>query len=182
LQRRSIAFFRVGLYGLRSPKKREIPIFGAARGDISEDRALLSGVIGCMRAKDCLDGKLELLRIDPKIGSELEVHPHAAGGITDLSFRKIRIELKASGEDYLTLEKSFGFSNQATQYVVGSDRRFGILCVLDHSPKRVPPGAVANDIALRPMWPPENDGAGNPILLGVVIVRGNLARPSDLSR
>jgi hypothetical protein len=124
----------------------------------------------------------ELLRSDPKIGSELEEHPHAAGGITDLSFRKIRIELKASGETYLTIDKSLEFSNQPTQYVVGSDRRFGILCVLDHSPKRVAPGAVANDIALQPMWPPENNGAGDPILLGVVIVRGNLARPSDLSR
>jgi hypothetical protein len=34
----------------------------------------------------------------PRIGSELEEHPHAGRGITDLSFRSIRVELKFEEE------------------------------------------------------------------------------------
>jgi hypothetical protein len=37
----------------------------------------------------------QYLRSRPEIGGELDEHPHAAGGITDLSFRGIRLELKS---------------------------------------------------------------------------------------
>jgi len=37
----------------------------------------------------------QFLRGKPEIGSQLEEHPRAAGGITDLSYRGIRIELKS---------------------------------------------------------------------------------------
>ncbi|WP_172167971.1 hypothetical protein, partial [Paraburkholderia elongata] len=47
----------------------------------------------CSEADFQADVRNELRRI-PAIGSELEEHPRAAGGITDLSFHGIRIELK----------------------------------------------------------------------------------------
>ena len=39
-----------------------------------------------------------LLRNYPEIGSTLEEHPRAARGITDLSFKRFRIELKVESE------------------------------------------------------------------------------------
>lgn len=122
----------------------------------------------------------KLLRQNPRIGSELEVHPHAGGGITDLSFRGIRIELKAEPDKTISLEDTKRFLGQTSQYATASDRRFGVLCVLDCSPKKAAPGSVANDIGLDQVPPPRQEGL--PILVGIVIVRGNLARPSDLSR
>jgi hypothetical protein len=122
----------------------------------------------------------KLMRQNPRIGSELEVHPQAAGGITDLSFRGIRIELKAENEELVSEKTAMQFIEQTAQYVAGSDRPFGILAIFDGSPKSAAPGLVANDIFVKPVMP--SGGQGTPIRIGVVIVRGNLAKPSDLSR
>lgn len=122
----------------------------------------------------------KLLRADPRIGSELEEHPHAAGGITDLSFRSIRLELKYEDEHFVTQKDAEKFVPQTTQYVAGTDRRLGVLAILDCSHKTQAPGSVANDIFTNIVQPP--GGGGLPICVAVVIFRGNLARPSDLSK
>ena len=123
----------------------------------------------------------KLLRADARIGSQLEEHPRAGGGITDLSFHQIRIELKVEPEQFITVPDAQRYLAQTTQYVAGSDRRLGVLCVLDSSPKTNGPGSVVNDIDLLIVPPPGNPN-GIPILVGVVVIRGNLSRPSDLSK
>jgi len=120
------------------------------------------------------------LRAAQRIGSELEEHPAAAGGVTDLSFRGIRIELKVSDDSPVDVEVFLG---QIAQYVAGSDRRFGVLCILDCSEKTEPLGTVGNDVFLKVLPPPEPSlSGGPPLLIGVVIMRGNLPLPSDLAR
>lgn len=120
------------------------------------------------------------LRDDPRIGSELEEHPAASGGITDLSFHKIRLELKVDDSGGLTTTATLEhFGQQLAQYVTGSDRRAGVLVVLDSAPKDAAPHSLENDIAVTSVPPKSGERA---ILIGVVVVRGNLARPSDLSR
>jgi hypothetical protein len=54
------------------------------------------------------------------------------------------------------------------------------LAILDGSLKIAAPGLVGNDIFVKAVVPPS--GRGVPIRIGVIIVRGNLARPSDLSK
>jgi hypothetical protein len=125
------------------------------------------------------DNMKMLLRSNRLIGSGLEEHPHAGGGITDLSFRGIRLELKADDSHLVTIKDAERFLPQTAQYVVGSDRRFGLLTLLDCSPKTEAPGSPANDIVLKVVPPPT--GGSLPISIGVVIVRGNLAKPSALS-
>ena len=119
-----------------------------------------------------------LLRTYPEIGSTLEEHPHAARGITDLSFKRFRIELKVDSEGPISIGDVSGFLQQTAQYVAGSDRRFGLLCLLDCSEKTQAPGGVGNDIALAQVPAPNGS---LPICIGVVIIRGNLARPSSFS-
>jgi hypothetical protein len=121
-----------------------------------------------------------LLRLQPKIGSQLEEHPHASGGITDLSFRQIRLELKVIDDHYVTRDDVLKFIPQTVQYVAGSDKRFGVLCVLDTSPKDTSAGSVADDISYEASMGPT--GTGLPIGIGTVVVRGNLPKPSSLSR
>jgi hypothetical protein len=120
------------------------------------------------------------LRTNPVIGSELEKHPHIAGGITDLSFHRLRIELKVERERLVTVDDARGFMQQTVQYVVGSHKRLGVLAILDVSPKADAPGALSNSILLHSV--PDPGGGRVDIAIGTVIVRGNLSRPSDLSR
>lgn len=118
------------------------------------------------------------LRARPAIGSTLEEHPHVGGGITDLSFNQIRLELKAIGDHPVTQADVDKHLPQIVQYVAGSDRRFGVLSILDTYPKTSEPGSVADDIAYITRMGPS--GGGLPIGIGVIIIRGNLVKPSSL--
>jgi len=120
-----------------------------------------------------------MLRFDRRIGSELEEHPHAAGGITDLSFRRVRLELKVESDQAVTSQNAQRYFEQTIQYVAGSDRRLGLLCVLDCSERTAAPGSAANDIFFHTA---DRPSGGLPIGVGVVIVRGNLCKPSSFSR
>lgn len=117
------------------------------------------------------------LRYDPKIGAQLEEHPRATGGITDLSFRGIRIELKAETEKRLVLQDCTRYIGQAASYTVGSGKHVGILCVLDCSPKNRAPFPVQDGIGLHLVQ--EKDGS--PVYIVIILIQGNLAKPSDLS-
>ncbi|MGH8069718.1 MAG: hypothetical protein ACRERE_31645 [Candidatus Entotheonellia bacterium] len=123
----------------------------------------------------------KLIRADPRIGAELEEHPRAAGGITDLSFRGIWIELKVESDHFVTIQDSPRLLGQTAQYVAGSNRRFGVLCVLAYSPKTNAPGSVANDIDLL-IIPPPNSVGKLELIVGVVIIRGNLPTPCSWSQ
>lgn len=115
------------------------------------------------------------LRTRPEIGAELEEHPHAAGGITDLSFRGIRIELKAETASPVTLSNCSAYTAQAASYAVGTGKRIAVLCVLDSVPKTSSPY-------------PAEDGLGlltktidhSTIYIPTLIIQGGLARPSSL--
>lgn len=129
--------------------------------------------------KEFQDDIRRRLRADPGIGSSLEVHAQAGGGITDLSFMGIRIELKVASERDLTPSGSAKYFGQTTQYARASDRRLAVLCVLDSAPKSTAPPEPADDMVLENI---ESASGNATTVLGIVVVRGNLARPSDLSR
>jgi hypothetical protein len=118
------------------------------------------------------------LRARPSIGSALEEHPHASGGITDLSFNGVRLELKAISDHPVTQMDVEKHLPQTVQYVAGSDKRFGILCILDTHPKTSESGSVADDIKYESRTGPS--GNGLPIGVGVIVIRGNLSKPSSL--
>jgi hypothetical protein len=118
------------------------------------------------------------LRARPSIGSAVDEHPHASGGITDLSLLGVRLELKAISDHPVAQADIEKHLAQTVQYVTGSDKRFGILCILDTYPKTAASGSVADDITLEVRTCPSGDGL--PIGIGVVIIRGNLSIPSSL--
>jgi hypothetical protein len=120
------------------------------------------------------------LRADERIGSALEEHPHVAGGITDLSFRGIRVELKVERERAAAVSGAKAFADQTAQYVAASDRRTGVICILDCSPKKKAPHVAENDVDVLVIEPTADVGV--PVALGVVILRTNLKAPSAFSR
>jgi len=70
------------------------------------------------------------------------------------------------------------FLPQVAAYISAADRRFGLLVALDSSIKVQAPGSVGDDIFLREVLAPS--GRGLSLLVGVVIIRGNLPKPSTL--
>lgn len=119
--------------------------------------------------------------------SDREKAADAAKRMSEAAARKERLlyearqhQRKALSEnaDEATRDDLLQFLPQTVQYVAGSDRRFGILCVLDGSVKKGVPGSVADDISYEATMGPS--GTGLPIGIGTVIIRGNLSKPSTL--
>jgi hypothetical protein len=70
------------------------------------------------------------------------------------------------------------FAQQTASYVVATGKRVGILCVLDNSPKRAAPFPADAGIDVLMVEPTEKAS----VYLVVILIQGNLARPSDLLR
>lgn len=167
-----------GVPGVRDEELNSFLVLLSAVGSVAAE-ALQDNLF----PQECTEGEFQsrlkgLLRARPRIGGELEEHPRAGGGVTDLSFRGVRLELKVASHQFATRETLLAHLPQVCQYTVGSDRRFGLLCLLDSFPKTQSPGVVSDDIALEVMAPPS--GSGLPVCIGTIIVRGRLAMPSRL--
>lgn len=114
------------------------------------------------------------LRRSPSIGIELDEHANAAGGATDLSFHGIPVELKVEKSALFALEDGRRFTNQTASYAVAKGRKTAVLCVLDCSPKNGPPRDPAQLAGLQSLE--------NGVQVCVLIIQGNLQKPSALSR
>lgn len=116
----------------------------------------------------------ELAR-DSRIGSELYEHLRSAGGSLDLVFRRVPIELKVEPHSLVELADCDRYLGQAASYAVGLGSPVAALCVLDLSPKWQ---AARDTSSLLELRVDEDSG----VVIFVVVVQGNLPRPSDLSR
>ncbi|MCY4514357.1 MAG: hypothetical protein OXC69_04380 [Candidatus Tectomicrobia bacterium] len=117
------------------------------------------------------------LRGRPSIGEELDRHPQTGRGIVDLSFRRIRIELKAITKEGCSEAEIGKFVDQTAQYVVTSGKRIGVLCVLNSCKKTDPPSPAESYLRILR----KRIGRAEAAII-FVRIEGGLARPSDLSR
>ena len=115
------------------------------------------------------------LRRHPPIGADLDEHAHAAGGITDLSLRGLPIELKAVDKLISSIDQCEPFFAQTASYAVAKSKRTAILCVLDSSSKKMAPVPPEALLEIR-------THAQDAVSICVLVIQGNLARPSALSR
>ncbi|MEC4024917.1 hypothetical protein VSO52_19335 [Pseudomonas fulva] len=116
------------------------------------------------------------LRRNPQIGSELDEHPKASGGITDLSYRGIVIELKSLPAGVKALDDCQAYVEQTASYAVAKEKRIAVLCVLDCSTKTAAPWPAAESITILKSQPPAE------VSVITIVVQGNITRPSKLSR
>jgi len=119
----------------------------------------------------------EMLRNRSDIGEHLQGHPEAAGGITDLTFRDIPIELKVENSKVLFPKDFEKFFNQTAAYAIGLGKRIGVLSVLEASPKSAPVGIVEDDIEVF-----VHQTGQSTIVIVVVVVRGGFPKPSSYPR
>ncbi|MFG6433710.1 hypothetical protein [Roseateles sp. LYH14W] len=116
------------------------------------------------------------LRRNPRIGADLAEHPKAAGGITDLNFHDIVIELKSTPSGLKKVSDCQGYVEQTASYAVAKGKRVAVLCVLDCTMKTTAPLPAADGISILFSAPPAE------IAVITILVQGNLTRPSKLSR
>ncbi|MCZ3378390.1 hypothetical protein [Rhizobium sp. AG207R] len=117
------------------------------------------------------------LRMRPDIGSELNGHPAAAGGITDLTFRHVPIELKVENSKVLSPKDFANYFDQTAAYALGLGKKIAILSVLDSCAKNSPIGDVEKDIDIF-----SHQVGNSAVVIAVVVIRGGLPRPSSYSR
>ncbi len=118
----------------------------------------------------------KLLRMRPEIGGDLHSHPEAAGGITDLTFRDIPIELKVENSQVLQPKDFVKYFDQVTAYALGLGRRIALLSVLETCNKSAPVGNIEEDIDVFP-----HRVGNSSIVIVVVVVRGGFPKPSSYS-
>ncbi len=123
------------------------------------------------------DKAAEMLQNRIEIGEYLQNHPEAAGGITDLTFRNIPIELKVENSKVLFPKDFSKFFDQTAAYAIGLGKRIGVLCVLEASPKSAPVGLVEDDIEAF-----VHQIGQSSIVIVVVVIRGGFPKPSSYSR
>ena len=114
------------------------------------------------------------LRRCPQIGAALDEHPHAGGGVTDLSLFGVRLELKVVPTSRMELADCQQFVEQAAAYAVGSGKRIALLCVLDVTHKTQAPFPAEDGIGVL------RAESGIPVV--TVLIQGAMPKPSDLSR
>ena len=120
---------------------------------------------------------VKTLRRWPSIGEDLEQHPQIGGGVCDLSYHRVRIELKAVPSGEVSVDTVEKFADQTAQYVVSSGKRIGILCILDSKAKASPPDPPASNMRVIMK---QLGSASIPIIH--IRIEGGLSRPSDLAR
>jgi hypothetical protein len=113
----------------------------------------------------------------------LQDHPNQAGGITDLRYKGVVIELKV--EDKISDRKEIAkkYSAQLTQYEGSEARQVGVVLVLDLTPKILPPGDIRNDIFLYDV-PTHGDNDNQKRFHSkafVFVINGNTVNPSSYS-
>lgn len=119
----------------------------------------------------------EMLRNRGDIGEHLQSHIEAAGGITDLTFRDIPIELKVENIKVLFPNDFSKFFDQTAAYAIGLGKQIGVLSVLEASPKSGPVGNIEDDIKTF-----VHQTGKSQIVIVVVVVRGGFPKPSSYSR
>ena len=124
----------------------------------------------------------QFLRADPQIGAHLCVHATRAGGVTDLVFGDVVLELKVEKVSAISLDAArVRYVGQPTQYASAGDCQVSLLAVLDVSPKRAPAGVMGNEMGWA--YPETTSGQDPPFpsLVGVIVIRAGFPRPSDFS-
>lgn len=141
-------------------------------------QALQSGLFATGTSEQQFQAKVtEMLRNRSDIGEHLQGHPEAAGGITDLTFRNIPIELKVENNKVLFPKDFSKFFNQTAAYAIGLGKRIGVLSILEASPKSTPVGVVEDDIDVF-----VHQTGQSQIAIIVVVIRGGFPKPSSYSK
>ena len=118
-----------------------------------------------------------------RLGEEVQEHANQGGGILDVRYRGVIVELKVekdTGNRAIICEK---YTAQPTQYQASESRQVSVLLVLDLTEKNLPPADIRNDILLFdvPTHGGTDDAKPHPSKAFVFVLNGNIRNPSSYS-
>ena len=118
------------------------------------------------------------------LGQDVQEHPSQAGGIPDIRYRGVIVELKVEKENGDRRYISKKYTAQAAQYAGVEARQVSILLVLDLTTKDKPPGDIRNDIILTDVETHGGDDRAKefPSKGVVFMINGNIKNPSTYSQ
>lgn len=119
----------------------------------------------------------ELLSGRSDIGENLQSHLEAAGGITDLTFHDIPIELKVEHKKTIAPDDCKKYFDQTASYALALGKKIGILAMLESSPKASPIGNIEDDFMVF-----QHTTGNTTVLIAVIIIRGGFPKPSSYSK
>lgn len=142
-------------------------------------QALKGGTFEANMSEKQFQTKLsELLRNRSEIGEFLESHLEASGGITDLTFKGIPIELKVEKSKVLFAKDFTNYFDQTASYAIALGKKIGILSVLECTEKKsTPVGVIEDDIDFF-----IHQTGQSVIAIIAVVIRGGLPKPSSYSK
>ena len=116
--------------------------------------------------------------------SDVQEHPKQAGGIPDIRFRGVIVELKVEDENGDRRHLATKYARQSTQYAGAEARQVSVLLILDLTEKANPPGDIRNDIFVADVPTHGADDAKPPFPAKAIIfaINGNTRNPSSYSR
>ena len=118
-----------------------------------------------------------------QLGQDVQEHPHQAGGIPDVRYQGVIVELKVENENGDRNNIARKYAAQVVQYASPEARQVSILLVLDLTKKENPPGDIRNDIILTDV--PTHGGDDRtkefPSKAVVFVINGNMKNPSSYS-
>lgn len=119
-----------------------------------------------------------------QLGQDVQDHPNQAGGITDIRFRGVIVELKVEDHNGDRQHICKKYTAQPAQYAGVEARQVSVLLVLDLTAKDRPPGDIRNDILLVDVETHGGELHSKPFpsKAFVFVVNGNMRSPSDYSR
>lgn len=176
--------------GLLERLVREVPSVSPELPTLVPVLEALAGVVGAFAQEGMYKGKTKVSEklfqkevarcLRMRLGAEVQEHGEQAGGITDIRYRGVVVELKVEkGTDDRT-RIAAKFTAQPTQYAGAEARQVSIALVLDLTRKVRPPGDIRNDILLVDV--PTHGGVGAyPSKAFVFVVNGNTRNPSSYS-
>jgi hypothetical protein len=125
-----------------------------------------------------------LIHLRGQLGEDVVEAPRQAGGITDIKYKSIVIELKVEKTQSDRKKIFEAYEKQPVQYASGSGAQLSILCVLDLCRKISPPAPPQSSVKL--LEPAvhgfETGKCPHPVRVGAVVIDGNLELPSSYSR
>jgi hypothetical protein len=131
--------------------------------------------------KDLQSKIVELMRF--RLGPEVQAHGDQAGGILDVRYHGVIVELKVEKRTGNRKRIAANYTAQPTQYAGSEARQVSVTLILDLTEKEKPPGDIRNDILLVDV--PTHGGADDtkryPSRAFVFVMNGNIRNPSSYS-
>ena len=117
------------------------------------------------------------------LGQDVQAHPAQGGGVADIRYRGVIVELKVERDNGDRAHISKKYTGQAVQYASAEARQVSILLVLDLTAKVRPPSDIRNDLFLEDVATHGGDGGskGFPSKVFIIVINGNTTNPSEYS-